>query len=90
MTEFQYERDPDPEFDDRRFLTIDERYTMSIVRTHEGIEIDVWPITEGDVWEWPCRTIKILDSDTSVDPDKRVPELNGLIAEDVPKVTPKA
>lgn len=65
---FKYEQDPDPQWDDRCFVTVDKRYTMAIVRTHEGIEIDVWPINDGEVWDMPCRRIQILDGDTAVDP----------------------
>jgi hypothetical protein len=68
MAEFKYEQDPDPQWDDRRFVTIDERYTMAIVRTHNGIRIDIWPMNEGRVWDMPCRMIEILDSDTAIDP----------------------
>jgi hypothetical protein len=68
MPTFTFEKDPDPQWDDRRFVTIDQRYTMAIVRTHNGISIDVWPINEGKVWDMPCRMIQILDSDTTVDP----------------------
>lgn len=68
MAEFEYSQEPDPQWDDRCFLTVDQRYTMAIVRTHNGIRIDVWPINDGKVWDMPCRMIEILDSDTAVDP----------------------
>jgi hypothetical protein len=73
MAEFEYSQEPDPQWNDRCFLTVDERYTMSIIRTHEGLEIVVWPITDGEVWEWPYRMIKILDKETPVDPHKENP-----------------
>ena len=65
MPKFKFEKDPDPQWGDRRFVTIDERYTMAIVRTHNGISIDVWPINEGKVWDMLCRMIEILDSETA-------------------------
>jgi hypothetical protein len=68
MAEFEYSQDPDPQWNDRCFLAVDNRYTMSIVRTHNGIEIDVWPINEGKVWDMPFSMIQILDSDTAIDP----------------------
>jgi hypothetical protein len=67
MAEFEYSREPDPEWNDRCFLTVDQRYTMAIVRTHNGIEIDIWPINEGKSWDVPFSTIQILDSDTAID-----------------------
>jgi hypothetical protein len=68
MAEFKYSQEPDPQWNDRCFLTIDERYTMAIVRTHDGLAIDIWPINDGKVWEWPYRMIEILDKETPVDP----------------------
>jgi hypothetical protein len=68
MATFTFKKDPDPQWDDRRFVTIDGRYTMAIVRTHDGLLIDVWPINGGEVWDMPCTTVKILDTDTEEDP----------------------
>ena len=75
MAEFEYSQDPDPKWKDRCFVTIDERYTISIVRTHRGLEIVVWPMTDGEPWEWPHTMLEILDSETAIDPYKRQPIL---------------
>jgi hypothetical protein len=51
MTKFQYELS-DHRLD-RAFVTVDDRFDVAIIRTENGLRIEVYPITGGQVWDDP-------------------------------------
>lgn len=52
--------------DDQVYLTVDDRYSLTIIRTDEGIIVDVWPIENGEYWDTPFTSVKVLDSDVAI------------------------
>ena len=34
------------------FVKIDDRYELAIIRTDEGLIVDVWPINNGEYWDF--------------------------------------
>jgi hypothetical protein len=65
LAEFEYERIEG--LSDRCFVTIDKRYHLAIIRTDEGIIVDVWPIDSGETWDHPYDSFQVFDNDTAVD-----------------------
>ena len=57
MTAFAFEQmDGVP---DRAWVDVDDRYSVVIIRTDEGLIIDVWPAG----WDVPFGTLSIHDHD---------------------------
>lgn len=75
MPKFQYQQIEGLE--DHCFVRIDDRYELSIIRTDEGIILDVWPIEDGEIWNNPCDSFQVFDHDTWTDHeiDKVAPEV---------------
>jgi hypothetical protein len=67
MAKFEHEQVAG--LDDRFFVTIDNRYELSIIRTDEGLIVDVWPINQGEYWDAPYDSFQVFDADTVVDED---------------------
>jgi hypothetical protein len=61
MADFEYERIDD--LSDRAFVEIDGKYSVTLIRTDEGLVIDVYP----DGWDAPIETMTVWDSDIVVD-----------------------
>lgn len=53
--EFRIEAD----LPDIAFLCIDKRFDFAIERTEEGLEIRVYPITDGQIWFDPYDRFKM-------------------------------
>lgn len=39
---------------DRVFVALDDRFDVALIRTASGLAIEVFPITDGEVWCEPC------------------------------------
>jgi hypothetical protein len=39
---------------DHVFITLDDRFEIALIRTGDGLTIEVYPITGGEVWDNPC------------------------------------
>ena len=50
----------------RTFVHVDNRYSVTIIRTAEGLVIDVWPKD----WNSPLETLTVWDEDIVVDEKK--------------------
>jgi len=61
MAKFEHERLPTQ--DDRFFVTVDDRYSLTIIRTDEGLIVDVWPIENGQIWDHPYDSFQVFDND---------------------------
>ena len=45
------------------FLTLDDRFDVVLIRTGDGLEIEVYPITGGEVWDNPFTTFEVDESE---------------------------
>jgi hypothetical protein len=57
MADFEFEQVDD--LPDRGYVRVDGRYDIAIVRTDEGIIIDVYPMD----WDYPIDTMGVCDND---------------------------
>jgi hypothetical protein len=44
---------------DRAFVVIDDRYDVTLIRTANGLSIEVRPITDGEVWDDPFQRFEV-------------------------------
>ena len=49
--------------EDRVFVTVDGRYSLTIIRADEGLIVDVWPIENGEYWNVPYTSLQVFDND---------------------------
>jgi hypothetical protein len=57
MTKFTIEHDAD--LPDRVSVTVDGRFLAALIRTGDGLSINVYPITGGEVWDDPCDRFEV-------------------------------
>jgi hypothetical protein len=43
------------------FIRSDHRYDIAVERTPEGLEVRVWPITNGEIWFDPYDTFTVSE-----------------------------
>jgi hypothetical protein len=65
ISKFEYEQVEG--LGDRCFVKIDDRYELAIIRTDAGLIIDVWPINNGEYWDFPYDSLQVFDGDTTLD-----------------------
>jgi hypothetical protein len=58
MTTFDFELS-DHHSLDRAFVTVDDRFDVAIIRTADGLTIEVRPITDGAPWIDPCDRLEV-------------------------------
>jgi hypothetical protein len=46
----------------RAFVKADERFEIAIERVPEGLEIRVYPVTDGEIWDDPYDTFTVDES----------------------------
>jgi hypothetical protein len=61
MTRFNIEQIT--EQPDRIFVEIDRRFDITIVRTEEGLELHVYPRTDGELWDAPFTTFVVDEAE---------------------------
>jgi hypothetical protein len=44
---------------DHVFVTLDDRFDIALIRTCDGLKIEVYPITGGQVWDDPCDRFEV-------------------------------
>ena len=44
---------------DHVFLTLDDRFDIALIRTGDGLRIEVFPITDGQVWDNPFDRFEV-------------------------------
>ena len=44
---------------DRAFVTVDGRFDVAIIRTDDGLAIEVYPITDGEAWDDPFDSFEV-------------------------------
>jgi hypothetical protein len=57
MTYFNIEQNTG--LDDRIFVNLDNRFDVALIRTGDGLRIEVFPITDGKVWGDPSDTFEV-------------------------------
>lgn len=60
MTAFEFRTATD--LPENAFIKVDERFDIAIERTPEGLDIRVYPLTDGEIWFDPYDTFKIDES----------------------------
>jgi hypothetical protein len=58
MATFHFEHRP-ADLPDRAFVEVDGTYNVAIIRTDEGLIVDVWPKD----WDSPIATLGVCDND---------------------------
>jgi hypothetical protein len=57
MTNFEFRIEP--ELPGRALLSVDKRFDIAIERTDEGLEIRVYPLTDGEIWFEPYDSFRV-------------------------------
>jgi hypothetical protein len=50
---------------DRIFVEVDRRFDVAIVRTEGGLELQVYPRTDGDLWIEPFTTFIVDEAEVA-------------------------
>ncbi|MGE3818897.1 MAG: hypothetical protein AB7I30_05635 [Isosphaeraceae bacterium] len=58
--QFRFQHSPQ-DIPDRAFVEVDDRYSVTIIRTHEGLIVDVYP----NDWDCPIATLGVCDNDVA-------------------------
>jgi hypothetical protein len=61
MTHFSIEQIT--EQPDRLYVEIDRRFNVAIVRTEEGLDVLIYPRTDGDLWDEPFTTFTVYETE---------------------------
>ena len=69
MTAFDFRTITD--LPDIAFVRINERFEITIERTTDGLEMRVYPLTDGEIWFDPYDTFKI-DERTVIELEKEM------------------
>jgi hypothetical protein len=48
---------------DRIFVDVDRRFDVAIIRTETGLELRVYPRTDGELWDAPIDTFQVDEND---------------------------
>jgi hypothetical protein len=48
---------------DRAFVSVDDRFDLAIIRTEDGLKIEVYPITGGEAWDDPCDRFEVDEAE---------------------------
>ncbi|HEY4313339.1 MAG TPA: hypothetical protein VGN12_28070 [Pirellulales bacterium] len=61
MTRFNIEQIT--EQDDTIYVEIDHRFNVALVRTDTGLDLRVYPVTNGKIWDYPYITFTADESE---------------------------
>jgi hypothetical protein len=61
MTEFNIDLQTDQP--DRIYVEVDHRFNVAIIRAKGGLELRIYPRTEGDLWDDPFTTFAIGEAE---------------------------
>ncbi len=48
---------------DRLYVEIDRRFNVVIERTETGLELRVYPLTKGEIWDAPFDTLELDEAE---------------------------
>lgn len=48
---------------DRIFVEIDRRFDVTIVRTESGLDLHIYPRTDGELWDAPFTTLTVDEAE---------------------------
>jgi hypothetical protein len=57
MTRFNIEQVTD--LPDRIYVEVDRRFDVAIIRTEAGLELRIYPRTDGELWDSPFTTFTV-------------------------------
>jgi hypothetical protein len=60
MTLFEFR--VDPALPAHALVKVDERFDVAIARSADGLEIRVYPVTDGEIWFDPYDTLNIEEA----------------------------
>ena len=61
MTQFNIDQIADQP--DRIFVEVDRRFDVAIIRTEDGLELRIYPRTEGELWDAPFTTFTVDEAE---------------------------
>jgi hypothetical protein len=63
---------------DTIYVEIDHRFNLAIVRTETGLDLRIYPLTEGELWDAPFTTFTVDESEiVELETDLVEPSNNG-------------
>ena len=48
---------------DRIFVEVDRRFDVAIIHTETGLELQIYPRTNGELWEYPFTTFEVHEAE---------------------------
>jgi len=48
---------------DRIFVEVDRRFDVGIIRTETGLELQIYPRTDGELWDYPFTTFEVDEAE---------------------------
>jgi hypothetical protein len=48
---------------DRVFVEVDCRFDVAIIRTETGLELRIYPRTNGELWDYPFTTFEVDEAE---------------------------
>jgi hypothetical protein len=61
MTHFNIDQTTDQP--DRIFVEVDRRFDVAIIRTDDGLELRIYPRTDGELWDAPFITFTVAEAE---------------------------
>jgi len=61
MTHYRTEQITDQP--DRIYVEIDHRFNIVLERTGDGLDLHVYPLTNGEIWDCPFTTFEVDESE---------------------------
>lgn len=61
MTQFRIDHNTDQP--DRIFVEVDRRLDVAIIRTETGLELRIYPRTNGQLWDSPFATFEVAEAE---------------------------
>jgi hypothetical protein len=61
MTHFSIDQHTD--WSDRIFVEVDRRFDVAIIRTETGLELRIYPRTNGELWDHPFVTFEVNEAE---------------------------
>lgn len=50
---------------DRIFVEVDRRFDVAIIRSDAGLELRIYPRTDGELWDFPFTTFNVDEAEIS-------------------------
>lgn len=73
---------------DHIFVAIEDRFDVARIRSEAGIELEVYPITDGEVWDDPVERFAVNESDVRTLEDEMADRQHPLLIPDGRRLMP--